>query len=104
MNGCAAGKVETTEDKNPAIGVPCPAGNGIVHNGGPDEDKHNARKHASTFGGGADGESWGNSSEHTLENSEREIRHIAGFLTQDALETEVVEIANETAGGLGEGQ
>jgi len=104
MNGCAAGKVETTEDKNPAIGVPCPAGNGIVHNGGPDEDKHDARKHASPFSGGADGQGWGNGGEHTLENGEGEIGNIAGLLTEHTLETKVVEIANERAGSLGEGQ
>jgi len=103
MNGRAACKVETTEDINPTIGVPRPAGNGIVHNGRPDEDKHDARKHSSPFSGGADGEGWGNGSEHALENGKGEIGNIAGLLTQHTLEPKVVEIANKRAGSLGKG-
>lgn len=104
MDGSTTGEIETSENKHPTVCVPCPAGDGIVDEGGPDEDEDTARKHASSFRGGADSEGGGNCREHTLENSEGEIRNIAGLLCQNTLETEVVEVTDEGTRSLGEGE
>ena len=45
MDGSSAGKVEPAEDEGPAVGVPRPAGDGVVYDGRPDEDEnHNGTK------------------------------------------------------------
>ena len=56
MNGSTSSEVEATHLEGPAIGIPGPIGNWIVHDRGPDEDEDNGREHASTVGGGTDGE------------------------------------------------
>lgn len=49
-------EVETTHLEGPAVGVPGPAGNRIVDDGGPDEDEDHAWEHATTVSCRADGE------------------------------------------------
>src|SRR5579859_1025761 len=50
------------------------SGDGIVDDCCPDKDEDATGEHAATFSCGADGESGSNCREHTLENSEEEIR------------------------------
>ena len=56
VHGGAAGEVEPAELEHPAGGVPGPAGDGVVDDGGPDEDKDYAGEHAAAVGGGSNGE------------------------------------------------
>ena len=54
MDGGAAGEVESAEDEGPAVGVPGPAGDGVVDDCGPDEDEDGDGTQAGVFGEGAD--------------------------------------------------
>jgi len=97
-------EIKTSQDKDPTLGVPGPACDGIVDNRCPDEDEDTAWEHASALCCSANGKCGCNCSEHTLEDCEGEIRDIAGLLSQNAFETDVVEITNERTGIPGEGE
>jgi hypothetical protein len=96
------GEIETSENKHPTVWVPRPTGNGIIDDSCPHEDEDAAREHASAFRSSANGKCGSNCGEHTLEDGEGEIRDVAGLLCQNAVETKVLEIANERTGGVGE--
>ena len=104
MDGSTSSKVEAAKNEHPAICVPCPAGNGIIDDCGPDEDEDAAGEHAATFGSCTNCESGSDGCEHTLEDSEEEIGDFAALLCQNTLHTEVVQVANESACSLGECQ
>ena len=57
MHWCPAGEVEPAKDKGPPVGVPGPAGEGVVDERCPDEDEDDGGEHAAAVGGGADGQS-----------------------------------------------
>ena len=48
-------KIKTTHLEGPAGRIPCPASNGIVDDGRPDEHEDNTWEHTSSFGNGTDG-------------------------------------------------
>lgn len=54
MYGCSAGEVEAAYLVDPARGIPGPAGEGVIDDGGPDEHEDDAGEHAAAFGDGAD--------------------------------------------------
>ena len=90
MDGSTASKVETAQLVYPTVGVPCPAGNRVINDCGPDKDEDHARKHATTFSGCTNCECRGDSREHTLEDRKKEIGDVSTLLSEDSLETEVV--------------
>lgn len=49
VDGSTTCEVKSTQFVHPAGRVPCPAGNWIVDNGGPNEAKDHARQHATAF-------------------------------------------------------
>ena len=104
MDRSTTSEIETAQLVYPTIGIPSPAGNGIVDDRCPDKDENDAREHATTLSYSADGESRSDGSEHTLENCEEKIGNIAALLSQNTLETEVIEVTDEFVGGLGEGK
>lgn len=55
MDRSSAGKVESTEDKGPAGGVPCPAGDGVIDESGPAEHVDNARQNSASFSDSSNG-------------------------------------------------
>lgn len=57
VHGSTTSEVETTELEHPTGCVPGPAGNGVVDDGGPDEHKDDARKHAAALSDGANSKS-----------------------------------------------
>lgn len=57
VHGRAAGEIETAELEGPAVRVPGPVGDGVVDDGGPDEDEDDAGQDASTVNSGADSQS-----------------------------------------------
>lgn len=57
MDRSSAGKVDTSHGGGPARGVPGPASDRVVDDGGPDEHVDDARKHAATFGDGTNSKS-----------------------------------------------
>ena len=57
MDGSATGKVEAAHDEGPAVGVPSPACDGVVDEGGPDKDEDEEGAEPSALGDGADGKS-----------------------------------------------
>lgn len=95
MDGRATREVQSSQVEDPTRSVPGPAGEGIVDDGGPNENKDHAGKHAATFSDSADSEgnsvndSLGsrqdieagndirNAGEHALENGEQEIRNLS---------------------------
>lgn len=40
VDGCSASEVEATHEEGPAVGVPCPAGDGVVDYSRPDENEN----------------------------------------------------------------
>lgn len=63
MHGGSAGEVETAHAVYPARGVPGPASDGVVDDGGPDEHVDDAGEHPTAFSDCTDGEC---DSVHTL--------------------------------------
>ena len=57
VNGAAAGIVEGAQGEEPAVGVPGPVGDGVVDNGGPNDDEDKGGENATTVSNSADGES-----------------------------------------------
>ena len=104
MDWSTSGKIKTTENINPTIGIPCPTGDRIVDNGCPDEDEDDTRKHATAFSSSANCESWSDGSEHTLENGECQVGDVSSLLSQNTFISKVLEIADERAGSVGEGK
>ena len=66
MDWCSSCEIETAEDERPAGGVPGPAGDRVVDEGGPDEDEEEEGAETAAFGDGADGEAGGDAGEHEL--------------------------------------
>lgn len=56
VHGRASGEIEATGDEDPAVRVPCPAGDGVVDECGPDEYEDEEGPEARAFCYGADGE------------------------------------------------
>lgn len=57
VDGAAAGEVEGAQLVEPAVGVPGPVGDGVVDDGGPDEEEDERGKDATAVSDGADGQS-----------------------------------------------
>lgn len=56
VHGSSSGKVETTHDEGPTVGIPGPVGNRVVDDGRPDEDEHHCGTEAAAFCDTADGD------------------------------------------------
>lgn len=54
VDGRTTGKVETTQLEGPAVGVPGPVGDGIVDDGGPDEDEDQAGQKTASVSSSSD--------------------------------------------------
>lgn len=57
VNRGTTGEVEAAHLERPAVGIPGPVRDRVVHDGRPDEDENDAGKHAAAIGSGTDGES-----------------------------------------------
>ena len=66
VHWCTTCEIETTHDKGPTVGVPGPAGNGVVHERGPHEDEENDGAKVGTFSKAANSEHRRNGGEHEL--------------------------------------
>ena len=57
----SSGEVEAAEDEDPAVGVPGPVGDGVVDDGGPDEDEDHERAETTSlcYGANSDDRSGG---------------------------------------------
>lgn len=107
MHGCTTRKVQTSQAVCPPGRVPCPAGNGVIDNGGPNEHEDDARQHATALSDGAYGEGHGDCTKHALIDGEQEVRDAARAhrgLREDVLEAKVGEVADEEARGVREGK
>jgi hypothetical protein len=105
VHRCAAGKVIAAHNVAPAIGVPSPAGDGIVNDGGPAEGEDHGRQKTAAFGGGANGECDRDGGEHALVDGKHQIWNAAGAdgrRAQDISEANVLEVADEATGAAGE--
>lgn len=97
MDGSTAREIKTAHHECPAVGVPCPAGDGVVYNCGPNEGEDDRGAKACTLGNGAQGDHGCDSREHELEDAERDGGNAAaadGRLFKDALEAEVFCVAD----------
>mgnify|MGYP007051637637 CR=1 FL=1 len=56
VDGGSSSEVETTEDEGPASAVPGPACDGVVDDGGPDEDEDEKRAETTTLRNSTDSE------------------------------------------------
>jgi len=107
MDGGSAGEVEAAELEDPAAGVPGPAGDRVIDDGGPDEHEDEGGQHTAALCGSADGEGDGDAGEHALVDGEHQVGDLCGADgggAEDVAEADVVHIADVRAGGLGEGQ
>lgn len=107
MDRGATGKVKTTHVEGPAGAVPGPASNGIIDDGGPDEGEDHGGQDATTLSGSTNGEGNGDGGEHALVNSKHEIGDLARSDrggTENIAESNVAQVTNELAGGVGEGE
>lgn len=68
MDRGSAREVQTPQLVHPAGRVPCPAGNRIINDGGPHQHKHHTRQHATSIGGGTNGQ--GRSASHRIQHFE----------------------------------
>ena len=71
MDGRSTCEIKPAKDKRPSIGVPRPAGDGVVDDGGPDEDENHNRAETTAFSDGTHGEGGGDGSEHKLIDAEK---------------------------------
>lgn len=107
VDGGTTGKVETAELEGPAVGVPGPVGDGVVDDGGPDEDEDDAGQHATAVSSSTNGQSGGNGGEHALVQAEEQIGDLGaadGGLREGLDQRKVGQITNEGAAGVGERQ
>lgn len=108
MDGSTTGEVKATELGGPTADVPGPVSDRIVDNCGPDEDEEDHGHDAATLGGGADGESGSDGSEHALVDSEDDVGDLGvahGGIHVDTTEEGVGEVADIRVGRrLGECQ
>ena len=58
VNGSSAGKIETTLDERPTVGIPRHAGKWIVDERRPDEDEYKGGAQTTTFGHSTNSENW----------------------------------------------
>lgn len=70
VHGRSACEIKPAKDERPPIGVPCPAGDGVVDDGGPYEDEDHNWAETTAFSDGAHGEGGGDGSEHKLIDAE----------------------------------
>lgn len=126
VDGAAAGEVVAGQVEEPAVGVPGPVGDGVVDDGGPDEDEDDGGEHAAAISNGTDGEGGtvvlliqkrfpGNSGEcsnlrdgskHSLVETEENIwQHGRAIGLSNGLhETKLAEITKEGVSSAGKGQ
>ena len=106
MHRSAAGEIKTAHLRRPAVGVPGPAGDRVVDDGGPDEHEDDAGQHAAALGDGSDGQGYCYASEHSLVDGEEEVGDLVAAYAggaEDVAEADVFEVADEGVGGFGEG-
>lgn len=56
VHGRSSGEVEAAHDERPALGIPCPARDWVVHDGAPDEDEDDEGTEVRAFSDSTDGE------------------------------------------------
>lgn len=66
MDRSSSGKVEATELVRPSLRVPCPVGDGVVHERRPDECEYEEGTKSSTLSTASDREDGRDGSEHGL--------------------------------------
>ena len=119
MHGRSSGEVQAAHLVDPAGGIPGPAGDGVVDDGGPDEHEDDAGKHAASVRCCSDGQGRSgrvssatitshhgpsvcsrNGSEHALIDGKEQIRNLwtsHGRMCQNVSEADVVEVPNVLA-------
>ena len=104
MDGTSSSKVKRGQVEQPTIGVPGPAGNGAVYDGGPAEGKDEGGQDTSTLEASTSDEHYGANAEEHLVEAENDLgkKNGAGrWGGDDVLEAEVGEVTNESVGGAG---
>lgn len=107
MDGTTAGKVEGREIVQPTLGVPSPAGDRAVDDGGPDETEDEAGDDLAALKGAADDDHDGAGAEHELVEAEDNVGEVGAADAgggRDVLHAEVGQVADERGGGAGEGE
>jgi hypothetical protein len=107
MDGSSSGEIEASHDEAPAGGVPGPACDGVIDEGGPDKDKECNGTHAATLCETTEGEHGSDGSEHELvdaKNKGGDADAAHGGLVEDTFEGKVLEVADEGVGAVGKGE
>jgi hypothetical protein len=100
-------EIETSHLEDPSGGVPGPACNRVVDDGGPDEHEYHAREHATTLGDRSHGKRNRDRCEHALVDGEQQIRDLRrsdGRGTENISEANVFQIADKFPPGVREGE
>ena len=105
MHRGSTSKIKSSHLEHPTRRIPCPACNWVIDYGRPNEHEDHARKHTATLSDSSNGKSNSDSREHALVNSEQEIRDLGGtdgWRSKNIPETNVLQIADVFASGVGE--
>ena len=74
MHGPATSKVQSTEDVEPAVGVPGPVGDGAVADSAPAEAEDDGGEDTASFEGASDHDHGGTAGEHEFVEAEDDVR------------------------------
>lgn len=103
MHGSTTGEVQATHLDGPSIGVPGPAGDGIIDDGGPDEHEDDAGQHTTALGNGTGSKGHGDGGEHALVEAEEQIGDTVGAdrrAGENITKSDVGQIADKGTGGV----
>ena len=105
MNGSSASEIEAAEFKGPAVGIPSPVRDRVVHDGAPDEHEKKSGSKPAALSNSADCKcntelilewnppQWNlyvrDGCEHQLVDAEQDYGNTARWLIQNALQTKV---------------
>lgn len=98
VHGCTTSEIETAHLENPACTVPCPAGNGVIDHGGPNEREDHGGRQSTTLSCSSNGQSNCDGSEHALVHSEQQIGDFARpdrRCTKDVAEAKIFHVTEE---------
>lgn len=101
MHRGTASEVKSTHLVRPSIGVPGPAGDGVIDDSGPHEDEDDAGEHSAALGDGAGRKGHGQGGEHALVDGEEHVRYMGRTDRrpgQDIAEAKVCQVTNEGPG------
>ena len=107
VNGSTSSIVKGRKVEEPSVGIPCPAGNWTINDGGPEEGEDQARKNAATLEGATDHDLHCACAEKQLVETEDDFGDVGvtrRWCYHDVPHTKVGHVTDESRGSPGVGQ